>query len=291
MTHTLLATAVAFVMAACATTPTGDRPEAAVPPPTLPVIDPSAPMMQVSLPIDDGSVDGIVVLSWAIDDNGSVIDAFFTAHPPADIAATSVAAMRRNGLALATTTLVELPKVLRALGGTSITVSSWLGQATQQTQIAARNLDHSTACVIDGGSRRLDAGSLQLLLRGWTVPLEVGAVTDIEVVPVHTPGGSIPGARRTASESFPSAGFFAAMARGSVLLITSATPRQSSASTRGPTAGPPVSLPPTLGEMLLGRPTDQSLASARRPMLVVIPLISGAHFAAANPIDSSTPSP
>lgn len=287
------ATCVLFLGAivACEVAPQGERPLDKASEPPAEASPATGPMVRVSLPVDDGTADGIVALAWAFEDNASVINAWLDAHPPKSVAAESLTALRRNGFVLGETTLNDLPEALRALGGTSITISSWLGQATHWHQIAARHIDSPTACVVDGGSRRLEPGALQLLLRGWTVPLEEGAVTDIEIVPLHTPGGRVPGARRTAAESFPSGGLFASLARGSVLLITSDTPRGSSRMQRGPTAGPPASVPPTLGELLLERTLDESLASPRRPFLVIVPLITGAHFAAAPPVDSAAPAP
>ena len=283
------------VMVGCQGSPTAlpnERPEAAgAESPQDGVPNPAGPTMRVSLPVDDGSVDGISVLTWAIDDNPSVIAAFFDAHDPADLPADVKANLSKNGLAIAQTTLAALPDALAALGGTSASVSSWLGQATQWHRVAGANLSAPSACIVSGTTRRLAPGALQLLLRGWTVPLEDGAVVDLELLSVHIPGGPIPGARRTSTETFPAAGFFTSVPRGAVFLITSVTPRAKGSSSRGPSAGPPVEVPPTLGELLLPPNEDETLASSRRPILVVIPLMSSGHFASEPRIDSASSPP
>ncbi|MSR28861.1 MAG: hypothetical protein EXS03_04695 [Phycisphaerales bacterium] len=283
-----------LTLASCATGPSaGERVEQVSDEPTnlTPVGDQSTPMMRVSLPVDDGTNTGIALLTWAIDDNTAVIETFFHAHRPTCIPPEVQANLARNGLAVAQTTLDGLPEALNALGGTSMSVSAWLSQATQWHRIAHTNLPELTACVVNGKSQRLLPGSLQLLVRGWTVPLERGAVTDLELVPMHLPGGSVPGARRTASEPFASAALSVSLPRRAVLLVTSMTPRGKSSSSRGPSAGPPVTAPPTLGELLLPSTSDESLASRRRPVLVIGPLMLADHFAEESPLESPPSTP
>lgn len=239
----------------------------------------NTPMKRVTLPVDDGLSDGIAVIRWQILDNPTVISTFFKKHPPSGISSKVQKQLASNGIMVAEVQLADLPSVLDDLGGTYANIRAWLGEATTWSQLASFQIRGSHAAVIDGSTRRLTDGALQLLLRGWTVPLESGAVTDIEILPAFLAGGEVPGARTTVREPFPSAGFFVSLQRGSVLLITGMIPKASRESTaRGPFTGPPVAPPPTLGELLLTRPSNDSDPLPQRPFIVLIPLIPANNF-------------
>ncbi len=285
----------ALIIASCAgpnaTNPT-ERPDAVVDEGSAATeTSPAAPMMRVSLPVDDGSADGIAVLTWAIDDNTAVIDHFFDQHPPTALSDEQRSGLTRSGFSVAQSTLDALPEDLVALGGTSSNVSTWLGQATQWHRVASSNVPEGAACVVNGGARRLACGTLQLLLRGWSVPLEKNAVVDLELLTAFIPGGAVPGARRTTTETFPTAGFFASLDRGQVLLITSHAPRVRTASGRGPVAGPPVAPPPNVAELLLPADLAESLPSKRRVVLVIVPVMPNHLFAPTTPVDSPSREP
>ncbi|MDA0215042.1 MAG: hypothetical protein O2875_06735 [Planctomycetota bacterium] len=239
----------------------------------------NSPMKQITLPVDDGTSDGIAVIRWQIFDNPSVISTFFKNHPPTQISIEVQKQLASNGFLVAEVQLSALAKALNDLGGTYANIRAWLGQATTWHQLTSFQIRGSYAVVIDGSTRRLNDGAIQLLMRGWTVPLETGAVTDVEILPAFLAGGEVPGARTTLREPFPSAGFFVSLQRGSVILITGMTPKSSKeSSTRRPFAGPPVVPPPTLGEILLTRPNSESDPLPLRPLIVLIPLISANNF-------------
>ena len=247
----------------------------------------NSPMKHITLPVDDGKSDGIAVIRWQIFDNQSVISTFFKKHPPSGISVEVQKQLASNGFMVAEVKLSALPAALDDLGGTYANIRAWLGEATTWNQLASFQIHGSYAAVIDGSTRRLNDGAIQLLLRGWTVPLESGAVTDVEILPAFLAGGEVPGARTTVREPFQSAGFFVSLQRGSVLLITGMTPKSSrESSTRGPFAGPPVTSPPTLGELLLTRPYEESSPVPQRPFIVLIPLISANNFFDDAPIES-----
>lgn len=241
----------------------------------------------ISLPVDDGSTDGIAVLQWQVFDNPTVIEAFFEKHQPTVIAAEQLKSLTANGIACAQLPLSDVANALRDLGGTYSNIRAWLGEATQWHQLAGLTVRSSIATVVSGTTRRLKEGSLQLLLRGWTVPLESGAVVDLEVACTFVAGGSVPGARSTASELFTSAGFFASIPKGEVLIIAGMPARSSRATTsRGPSSGPPVAAPATLGELLLVAAHNESSQTPRRRVMVIVPLMSGSHFADSAPVES-----
>ncbi|MSQ89932.1 MAG: hypothetical protein EXS01_00860 [Phycisphaerales bacterium] len=247
----------------------------------------SGPLKRVTLPVDDGVTDGIAIIQWQVIDAPAVISDFFQAHPFTETSRQSQEALARNGIRVAQIAYADLPTALDELGGTYANVRVWLGQATNWNQLGSLQIRGSLAVVVDGSTRRLAAGTLQLLLRGWTVPLETGAATDIEILPAFLGGGSVPGARATQRELFSSAGIFAALPRGSALLITGLPPGMGdAASTRGPSAGPPVSPPPTLGELLLTNGNTESSALRLHPIVVVIPLVSARHFPDSPPVES-----
>ena len=246
-----------------------------------------SPMKHITLPIDDGASDGIAVIRWQIFDNQSVISTFFKKNPPSGISTEIQKQLASNGFMVAEVKLSALPNALEDLGGTYANIRAWLGEATTWSQLTSFQIRGSYAAVIDGSTHRLNDGAIQLLMRGWTVPLESGAVTDVEILPAFLAGGEVPGARTTAREPFPSAGFFVSLQRGSVLLITGMTPKSSrESSTRGPFAGPPVASPPTLGELLLTRPNEESAPIPQRPFIVLIPLISANNFFDNTPLES-----
>ena len=246
-----------------------------------------SPMKHITLPVDDGASDGIAVIRWQIFDNQSVISTFFKKNPPSGISNEIQKQLASNGFMVAEVKLSALPNALEDLGGTYANIRAWLGEATTWSQLTSFQIRGSYAVVINGSTHRLNDGAIQLLMRGWTVPLESGAVTDVEILPAFLAGGEVPGARTTAREPFPSAGFFVSLQRGSVLLITGMTPKGSrESSTRGPFAGPPVASPPTLGELLLTRPNEESAPIPQRPFIVLIPLISANNFFDNAPLES-----
>ncbi|MSR70237.1 MAG: hypothetical protein EXS17_07825 [Phycisphaerales bacterium] len=252
----------------------------------------NAPLMRVTLPIADGNSDGIAVVRWQVFDNPTVIANFFHEHPPTAIDSSKIKQLASNGLLVAQVELDAIPDALEKLGGTYANIRAWLGQATDWHQLTALPIRGSLATVVNGSTRHLSDGSLQLLMRGWTVPLEAGAVTDIEILPVFSPGGRVPGARATVREPITSAGLFASLPRGSALLITGMAPKSARAqSAHGPSAGPPATHPRTLGELLLTHVSDESQLIPQRPLVIIIPLLPAHHFPLDAPVDSAPTEP
>ncbi len=252
----------------------------------------STPMSSVVLPVDDGSSDGVAILRWQISDKPSVISTFFSKHTSNGLSIDVQKRLANNGVVVAQIQLADLPQALEELGGTYSSVRSWLGQATTWNQLSSYRVRGTVAAVVDGSTNRFKDGSLQLLLRGWTVALEDGAVTDIEILTSFLPGGEVPGARSTLRQAFPSAGFFLSLERGSTLLITAVAPKTTrDSSTHAPLPGPPVTAPPTLGELLMTRPTDSADPLPLRTCIVIIPLISSRYFFADRDatVDSAAP--
>ncbi len=244
----------------------------------------SIPTRDVWIPSDDGSTDGVVVLRWQVPDNADAVNSFFDAHKPPMLTDSVQDRLLGNGMRVASVPIAELAASLDRLGGTASSIRLWLGQAHAWTQVTALPLRGQCAALVDGSTRRLSGGTLQFLVRGWTVPLEKGAVTDVELQPAFLAGGAVPGARASARESFPGAGFSVALERGTAMLVTSAPARASSVG-QGPASGPPVQPPATLGELLLGRQGGDRDVLRLRPIVVIAPLIANRHFAEASAVD------
>lgn len=242
----------------------------------------SIPTRDVWIPSEDGSTDGVVVLRWQVPDEADAIHTFFEAHKPTMLTDGAQDRLLGNGIRVAAVSVKDLGKSLDALGGTASSIRLWLGQAHAWTPVNALPVRGQRAALIDGSTRRLSNGTLQLLVRGWTVPLEHGAVTDVELQPAFLAGGAVPGARASARENFAGAGFSLALERGTALLVTSAPPRAHRIG-KGPSAGPPVLPPATLGELLLGRQGGPGDLLRLRPIVVIAPLIADRHFAEVAP--------
>jgi hypothetical protein len=246
----------------------------------------SVPTRDVWIPSDDGSTDGLVVLRWQVPDNSDAVHAFFEANKPTLLNDSAQDRLLGNGIRVAAVPMEKLGASLDSLGGTASSIRLWLGQAHAWTQVNALPLRGPCAVLVDGSTRRLSGGTLQLLIRGWTVPLERGAVTDVELQPAFLAGGAVPGARSSARETFTGVGFSVALERGTALLVTSAPPRALSAG-KGPAAGPPVLPPATLGELLLGRQGGERDLLRLRPVVVIAPMIAARHFEGVAAVDSS----
>jgi hypothetical protein len=244
----------------------------------------SVPTRDVWIPSDDGSTDGLVVLRWQVPDNSDAVHAFFEANKPTLLNDSAQDRLLGNGIRVAAVPMEKLGASLDSLGGTASSIRLWLGQAHAWTQVNALSLRGPCAVLVDGSTRRLSGGTLQLLIRGWTVPLERGAVTDVELQPAFLAGGAVPGARSSARETFTGVGFSVALERGTALLVTSAPPRALSAG-KGPAAGPPVLPPATLGEMLLGRQGGDRDLLRLRPVVVIAPMIASRHFEGVAAVD------
>ena len=236
------------------------------------------PSMRVSMPVDRGDVDGLVTLTWQVPDNESVLRTWFAAHQPSGVDPSDAVRIAAHGWAVAQVPIEQLPDALVSLGGSFGQTRTWHGQALEWRELAGTRVEGGAAVVMGSRPARLPDGIVSLMLRGWTVPLEVGAVYDVEMVPMQRmpPGAGTQSAMRERSEWFADASITLELPRGSATLITGLAP----AAARGarPATGPFTTTAPTLGEFLLVPMADRASALPRRTVLVLIPLIAGIHI-------------
>ena len=293
----LVAAAGAAIGAAgCAAEPArAGRPEGE-PGDAAPVTDVAAdmPSMRVTMPVDRGDVDGLVTLTWQVPENESVIRTWFASHEPSGTDPSELARIASQGWAVAQVPLEALPDALVSLGGSYGQTRTWHGQALEWREISGARVEGGAAVMMGPRPARLSDGVISLMLRGWTVPLEVGAVYDVELVPMQrTPAGAGTQAlARGRGEWFGDAAITLELPRGSATLIAGLAPAAKRGA--GPSTGPFTASAPTIGEFLLVPMPDQASALPRRTVLVLIPLIADAHIdpevAPVVPSESAAPS-
>ncbi len=249
----------------------------------------------------DPSANGLECLTWSVLDDEAAIAAAFRRHglrerDPVAEAGIDREALRREGLRLEAVREESLIEFLAELGGTSVALSVWHGQAIDWRELARRPVNGSLVVMTDGRPRRLDAGWLRLLVRGWTLPLEDGAVSEASLELRWSP--DTPEASRVSiarptrrPESQRLLGpFRVEIPRETCLLILARPPEDPAGSdgdapsrpeteasgARAGTAGPPADLPQTLGETLLREPGEPP----RRTLLVLRPRLPDILFPA-----------
>ena len=249
----------------------------------------------------DPSANGLECLTWSVLDDEAAIAAAFRRHglretDPVVEAGIDREALRREGLRIEAVREDSLIEFLAELGGTSVALSVWHGQAVDWRELTRRPVNGSLVVMSDGRPMRLEAGWLRLLVRGWTLPLEDGAVSEASIELRWSPdtpeAGRVSIARPTRRpESQRLLGpFRVEIPRGTCLLVLSRPPEGSAGSddapptrpetdaagTRPGIAGPPADLPLTLGGFLLGEPGEPP----RRTVLVLRPRLPDILFPA-----------
>jgi uncharacterized protein (TIGR00730 family) len=249
---------------------------------------PDMPSMRVTLPVDRGDIDGLVTLSWQVPENDSVLRTWFASHAPDRTDAAEAARLAAQGWAVAQVPLDALPDALVALGGSFGQARTWHGQALEWREIARARVEGGAAVLMGPRPVRLADGTISLMLRGWTVPLELGAVYDVELAPMQrTPPG--PGAAtRERVQWFADASMALELPKGTATLITGLAPRaeragdasasQGSRRTASGRTGPFTASAPTVGELLLVPMADRDAALPRRTVIVLVPLIASSHI-------------
>jgi hypothetical protein len=100
--------------------------------------------------------------------------------------ASHTATLERNGFRLVRVPLDQVDDVLAEIGGATVDVSEWHGQALDWRPLLERSVGRSPrALAIDGRVRRFDRGNFSLMIRSWTVQMETGPFVHLEAVPRH----------------------------------------------------------------------------------------------------------
>jgi hypothetical protein len=191
-------------------------------------------------------------------------------------------------------------------------VSSWHGQVLKWRDLHSLTLgEGGRTMAVDGRVRNYRGGELQLMARGWVVPMEHGPRLQLELVPVHVRGESkyhrLLGQSRIDAEPLASLTAHLLLEPGYAYILTcecqlaswavdddggdaqtSETVAKTSHASAGSTGthGPLAQPPTTLGQMMLashgGRPS--------RGMLVFTPRIAPELFPPDEPVALAGPS-
>jgi hypothetical protein len=250
-----------------------------------------------------GRENGLEVRQWVIADEQRVLPEILVRHLADDAAAPAIdpemqERLRRNGLRLLAVPATALNDIAAELPMLSVDRSAWHGQVHEWRELHALEVDpDGLAVAIDGRVRRFDRGSLRLLSRSWTVPMEDGPRMLLEIVPQHEipvstmrrllNQSAAPAGRRAwngdAPTAFGSVAVNMLMEHGWAYVLTCDSPaavwpgedRDRRAEQPRPTPqrdrasiGPEAEPPPTLGELLL------SGSAGRRALLVFVPRIA-----------------
>lgn len=263
-------TALGAALAATALVAGCAGPPAAAPPSPLP---PPSASLAPAIREDEDRV-GLEVRQWLVEADAALLASTIAAwgdgpsssdgiEPDRDADAPGV--LLEEGISIAHGPTSELVAVLTALGGTRTDLRVWHGQAIEWRDLLGVNLPASTIAVAGGRPLAIPAGRLALQMRGWVQPMERGAACDVELAVRWKPErrASI-GLDPTPIEAATWLGDLAVLhsvERGEALLLAAAGPVSSVDE-----PGPPVEVPPTLGELLL-KPPAPGLAT----VLVVWP--------------------
>jgi hypothetical protein len=92
--------------------------------------------------------------------------------------------LQRNGLRMVRVPLERLDPLLKELGGPTMDVSEWHGQALEWRPVQQRGLANvPRALAIDGRVNRYEVGGFSLMMRSWTVQMEDGMFVHLEMIP------------------------------------------------------------------------------------------------------------
>lgn len=241
-----IAAAVAGVLGGCAATP---RPEM----PPKPDVPPD-PRLRAALPTDEPRV-GIETRQWLVAAPPERIAAAIAAWSEEDDSTRDGqrASLRRfDGLVLAQGSASALTTLLEGLGGSRTDLRVWHGQATEWRDLAGVQIGRASIAMIAGRPQPVAPGRLAIVMRGWAQPMEDGAACEIELGLRWKP-------ERRASITLESradsdlrwVGELAErfdLRRDEALVIASEPPPAVSET------GPPVTVPPSLGRLILPEP-------------------------------------
>lgn len=208
--------------------------------------------------------------------------------------------LSRNGLRIVRVPRETIAAMEEALGGAAMSLQAWHGQALDWREIDERDLGgRRRAVFIDGRPQRFDQGKLQLVMRGWTLPMEDGPRFYLELVPQHVmpvraPARVIGRQASMRATPMPTIALSALLEDGYAYVLIGESPQavweevpsgepQDPATTeqgRNSTAGPPdvtgpvASAPLTVGQLLLTHSGDRPM----RELYVFVPRIPAEQF-------------
>ena len=193
--------------------------------------------------------------------------------------------LRRNGLRFVRVPLDRLDLLLADLGGATMDVDSWHGQAFDWRSLRETTVPPEGRIIaMDGRARPFGRGRFRLLVRGWTMQMEQGTQLHFDMLPEYlvSSGRSFRRAlgEEDASERFYGLRLDLSLEPGYGYILTAETPGLEwsedgeTEAARGETGdgllGPDVDAPPTLGQLLFVHDGTPPM----REVFVFIPRIS-----------------
>jgi len=247
--------------------------------------------------------NGLEVRKWLLeDDSQRIMNALaqLGAHPVID--EINDQRFQQNGFRLRRIPASDIEYFLDTLGGTTLNSTAWHGQILEWRELHSVMLEpQGQALAIDNTVRRLQPGSLHLMVRAWTVLLENDPYMHVEMLPVYDQPADDSLRRlfdqeRATGQALSEAALDIKLSSGYAYILTSESPTTSwesfennseilsedtSADDRESSAnqsifsrdkpiglmGPATTPPTTIGQLLFSSRSNQS----RRCMLVLIP--------------------
>ncbi len=133
------------------------------------------------------SENGLQIRRWRIAERPGVMGNALMTYARGEVLDDVVRrGLERNGLRLVRIDAEEIDSLLARLGGATLDVDGWFGQTYDWRQIVAWPIDPAGhALAVDGRVRRVQGGTLALMIRGWTIPMEDGPRLQLEMQPVY----------------------------------------------------------------------------------------------------------
>jgi hypothetical protein len=240
-----------------------------------------------------GADSGLLVRRWQVEDDGRIGAALARRGEAPWLDSDTRDRLARNGFRLVRLHADGIDALREELGGTSVDVEGWHGQAYDWRDVATRAVDDEPRPIaVDGRVRLFEGGRLRLMMRGWTIFMEDGPVLTVELRPEHDRSrrrrpdrvyDRVLGRSRFDGERFDALTFELLMEAGWVYVLTGETPgvewsaaeagaRRAGAGAHA--AGPDVVAPPTVGERLFTLEAEHP----RRDLLLIVPRIPDALF-------------
>lgn len=135
------------------------------------------------------SDNGLEIRKWMVVDDADRIAAAMSAHAEVwSLDSRTQESLKRNGLRMIRVGLADVEPLLVDLGGATLDLTGWQGQAYEWFPLLERRLEAGgQALAVDGKVRRFNSGSLRLVARGWTIPTEDGPRLQLQIAPLFRP--------------------------------------------------------------------------------------------------------
>ncbi|MFO0874738.1 MAG: hypothetical protein U0575_12310 [Phycisphaerales bacterium] len=125
--------------------------------------------------------NGLEVRKWVVqDDAPRIAEALRHYGAPVDDPALE-ADLARNGFTLVRVDQADVEALLQEIGPALSDMRSWHGQAPRWRELVRHGARDSIAAVVDGRVRVFSDGAVSFVARAWTLPMEDGAIMQLEM--------------------------------------------------------------------------------------------------------------